>query len=1043
MAGIVAMFSGVGQVRREIFGLFFLCSALFFCTDICGAEEQDERAAFKVHLLQTIADYSYPGIGVDRKTYLPYDHVRIIRENNLTFSRGYYTAASKISPYLIFLLKVFEGRDAYGAISMSATEAEIAYLATYGFSADNQNIALLRMERMLQTILRYLRSEVHPDGVGLQYAAGMLPWLTINRDGTVVRDKDFVPLLDNGLLSWAYAAVLSELSCSDSFYGKKIMQLVRELLCLQDYKPFFDEGKSCFYGEANILTGEGNPEYVLSRLWTEDLLSILWGLFTMPFDDAGQTRVLDSMRMPVAPYVLQKGDEIVAPRGYIASNHELIWTLLYLPYENTALAHLFKNSQFVQTDYALRYRNPGLLCVSYDASGAYVKMGIPDVAEFPEYVQRTDCPSVFATAALFGVDADAGLDWMRSLITRCNLDTLYGPLESLGPEGRADILTADSQYLIATALGGGIKGEIQRYLDTHCLAVGGQSYAIALDALFKSAAKRITTDIQMVIPAPNMSVPIPDVDEAYVYKQRFPQQLGTIELLDHLAESQDDRHGSNVYSPSNKNMRWRLDANGMTVHYDIPKDANKYNRFAWWGTYLGKRRPYLAPYSHLSITLKCAEQPQKFKILLKREDTALVEALEVDTRNEGTIQGDEVTYVFPLKHRVRFVHLPLTYVAFSVDDPIKNKGGRFVGDIVVTSLKIFNQQHYDSHSLSVENAIKDIQQNGAKVHTGYFPRPEAIVGKEMQFMDSGAIGDATEEFSKEEKGLIYLEFENVNLDTGFSGVWTEFCPIALDSDVSYLCFDVKAGSLGTVPDAIRVELKNTGVNQDVIVCSWNVVLKDRRLGCAGWQTFAFPISEAVRDREVSMLNLVYENWIGKQSSGSLEISSPVFVTDLNLVERQREVVTQLFSRTGQNGKISLFNIFSEQKISRSSSVDVWHDKDEQVLRVNAPKGGWFGTSLYPSLILPPQGRICLRVECDPEQYFSGRIECKNDDQIVFSHDFSSHDGMGDLSGNNDILIEIPFTGIPEKSLINYLAISNIRGACRIKDFFYEGTAVSV
>ncbi len=46
--------------------------------------------------------------------------------------------------------------------------------------------------------------------------------------------------------------------------------------------------------------------------------------------------------------------------------------------------------------------------MAYDSLGAYVKMGIPQAAIFPEYVQRHDCAIVFGTVPALVVAPEAG-----------------------------------------------------------------------------------------------------------------------------------------------------------------------------------------------------------------------------------------------------------------------------------------------------------------------------------------------------------------------------------------------------------------------------------------------------------------------------------------------------------------------------------------------------------------------------------------------------------------------------------------------------------
>lgn len=820
--------------------------------------------------LQGIADYSMPGIGVDKKTYLPYDHLRIDDKTGLTLGCGTYSAASKLAAYTVFLLKCYEAEGYYSRIKLPYTFEETGYLkSNYSVEATNKTIALLRLKRLFKTISDYMENDTAP------YLGGMLPWLGISRDGKVTRDKDLVPLLDNGLLTWSYAAILGGLEENNDPLVKEVRDQTKKLLDRQNYELFIDHDKKLFFGEINALTGRGNPGYMLKRIWTEDMLSIMWGLFTSSMPEEEKEAIWNNSLCPVIKWKMLNGKTIHAPQGYVTSNHEVIWTLMYVPLAGTDLKDLFYNTQYLQADFALRKKLPGFQSVGYNPIGSYMKMGIPDGAEFPGYVQECNDAITFATAVGIYVDKERGGEWLASLIQGHGLMTRYGPLESVGLPGKADILSADSQYLVASAISGGVQKEVEKYLKGNKVKGSDESYYEFMKRFFNIAYQRILKENSITsIRGSYQPLPRPRVA---IYKHetyRLPPQPAEFEILDNLAESGDDRHGSNVHATTDKNKRWEIDKDGMLVGYAIDPKLSKYSRFAWWGTYMGKERPYLAAYTDISVIVPNDDSDQKIMMHLKREDCSLVQPISINTRIQGRVSEDGKwkTYTFPLKHRKRFIQYPLTYIAFSVDDPKKNSAFNPTGAVRIKSLKLFNRNIKDGQ-VDVNKSIAELQKppflNEACV------RPEQINGIQPHFLDSGVIGEATEDISREEDGLLYLEFEDVSTNFGTCGIWTFFDDIEL-SNLNYFIFDIKKGEMEKNPTCMRLEFKRQEQNVERIVFFYDIDLKENVFLKDRWCRIIIKLPPNLRKEKINMIDFVYDNHIDKLSSGSILISSPIF-----------------------------------------------------------------------------------------------------------------------------------------------------------------------
>ncbi len=863
-------------MKKPVFILIILAFILSCCVPLSRASDAGGDDDIFVRALQSIADYSMPGIGIHDKSCLPYDHIRFDRKSNFIYNRGTYTSASKFASYIIYLLKAYEQKGYYAKITLPATEEEKALLnKEYGVRPDNKTISLFRLRRMLESV----RACIDRETKTAPYLGGMVPWLSINHDGAVVRDKDAVPLLDNGLLSWSYAAVLGALKDDNMPLAQDVYKLTKELLGRQNYGLFIDKDNGLFYGEINAVTGKGNPGYELKRIWTEDMLSIVWGLFTTAIPEKDKMRIWDNTISPIVRWKMLNGDTIHAPKGYISSNHELIWTLLDVPFHKSALKDLIYNSQYLQADFALRRKSPGFESVAYNPLGSYMKMGIPNSSEFPGYVQPQNSAVVFGTAPIILVDKERGGMWLSALIRDNDLITPYGVLESVSCAGAADIISADSQYLIAASLGGGVSDDAEKYLRGNMVTGSSENYYDYMMKLFDTVYLRILKDNSLKkIRNSSLPIPLPSKMVCEYDSYRIPAQETEFEIMDNLSESGDDNHGSNVYAPGHNDKRWVVDKDGMFAAYSVPMELDRYSRFAWWGTYLGKKRPYIAAYTNIDVTVPNDGAEQKFVLYLKREDSSLIKPIPVNTRYKGSISADGKwkTYTFELKHRRRFINYPLTYVAFSISDPAANPVFPQSGAIRIKSLRLYNRDIKEG-KIDVGAAIEKLKK---QPFLNRPPRPFPLAGFKPVFIDSGAIGDATEDLTREEDGLLYLEFEDANLKYGASGIWT-LCDDIDTGGYSYLVFDMMRGDMAASPKQIRIEFKCQNHNRENYLFLRNVSLKSCLLEPNCWYRVTVPLSKRTDKRKINIISFVYENCKEGIPSGSIMISSPVFVDNLD------------------------------------------------------------------------------------------------------------------------------------------------------------------
>ena len=992
--------------------------------------ELSEQDLYLISVLQHIANYSQPGMGVDADTGLPLDHVRIDPDSNITWGRGMYTAASKVAPYLLFLLKVYQGEGYYAHVHLIPTEAELSKLDRLSTPPNNRTLAMARMMLTLETI----EDMITQDELRGTRLGGMMAWASIYPDGTVRRDKDLVPLLDNGLLSWAYAAILGALQNDTEEMAQNLRTKVQKLLDQQDYSIFHDPERAQFFGEVDVKSGKGNPGYYLEQFWTEDLLAVLWGLLKTPMSSEARLKVWDRLKYKLAEYQTGRGETIDIAVGYIGSNHEILWTLALLPLRSLPILPLIYNSQYAQADFAAKHGVPGFLSTGYDSLGAYMRMGLPAAAEHPESIQRTDCAVVFATAGGMVADPVVTKDWIYRLIKDQNLLTDYGPLESVGPGSRADILSADSQFMIAVLLGGG-GGEGGKSPSAHKGAGGGGPWVGALNGLMQRSLNTILAKQKLEqLRSPKEPFPAPPRRDFLSEPLHYAPQPVSFDIMANLVEGTGDRHGAGVFSVLGRNMRWEVAGGVMSVEYEVPPTADDYTRFAWWGTYLSTNRPCIAGFTHLRATVPNDGKPHRFNIMLKREDTTIVQPIALDTRQPGIVSDDDQwkTYVFPLRHRRRFVHLPLTYIAFSVDDPVRNPEFPASDAVTIRSLELFNDLE-TGKVVDVQAAIQDL----GRLPT-FRPRPDrpkALAGSlQPRFVASGAVGGAIEDISRETDGSLYFEFDRVNVSNGFSGIWGRFEDLDL-KDCKYLVFDAVAGPAGPAPNFLRVECKATEGLTEIVQCAWNVNMATPQTYVSrnSWTRFALPIPRLLSPRAAQLITFVYENYIGGMDAGSMEISSPSFVfSEPATFSEAAETVVQLSPELKPGTDVPILPWWQVAKGDTSRDVTNSIAADGSFVELSG-NGGWFGARVYPSFMAQSLGNT-LHLEIEPlsDGPCEGMIEIKGGrTPHVKTKKFTV--AKADLpAGGSTAEVTFPMFFRSPRDSVDYIAVSGIRGHYRIR-----------
>lgn len=388
-------------------------------------------------LIQRESLYFMPGIGLDLKTGMPFDNLRIRKDTGSIKAIGRYSAPSKLSLSIPFLLNVIQKHPDFDKVPLTSEQAAST------------------LEISLRTLLAFQKK--HPD------YQGFFPWFQIQSHGALTPQSARIPSLDNGELSWALAAVQASLEKSEKPSHRKLAAMAKTILAKQSYAFFVNSDSGKMTGELlrkpKSQTWLGSS-YELNDMY-EGILAILWGILHGQVSE----KVWDGIPIVPVDYVTAEGKKITLIQGFRASFHEL-WAAAYLPMMESPLAPFYKNYLEAQIDYAERKNLPGFLSTAYEPYGVYRQIGIPEAASHP--VERDDVAVVYATAMGMLIDAAKSQPWLEKICRHPGILTPYGAVESVDAQkGAGDILTADGKGMTLLAVSGGIVGPIKDYLSSH------------------------------------------------------------------------------------------------------------------------------------------------------------------------------------------------------------------------------------------------------------------------------------------------------------------------------------------------------------------------------------------------------------------------------------------------------------------------------------------------------------------------------------------------------------------------------------------------
>lgn len=576
--------------------------------------------------------YFQPGIGLDVHSGMPYDHIRVRKSTGHLAEVGRYTAASKISLSIAYLLNVLIENPAYDFAAMDPHQAQ-EYLS-----------------RSLRALSEF--NQQHP-----QYR-GFFPWMQIRRNGDLWPANRKIPSLDNGQLTWSLAAVVGALERSPRNDWQQLAKQAQQLIDAQDYALFLDPDRRRMHGTVALDDQgriNGDASYFLADMY-EGTLAVLWAVL----HDYADERVWDGLPLHTVGIEFGSGETLRAMLGFRGSFHEH-WALAYLPFMQSNLAPLYHNFLRAQAEHAAAQGIPGFLTTAYDSQGVYRQMGVKVVASAA--VDRQDVAVSFATAMGFLIDAEATLPWMRAYVAMPRMQQSYGILESVGADGYADIYTPDAKGMTLLAAGGGLQNPIDQYLSRRRLADSEVTLAKRLLQLMN--AKALSAGVSDLV-ATNADWPQPPQNLA-VNESGPDQAANTIDLSALLQPGH--LHGKHVRSLGHETLEDDIRADqAVTFEYQIPAEAAAEDQWAFRGTYLNPAQG-IAKMRYFSAWIPSAVSSCAYKIEFKRDDIQLGSAwIRPEAMRSAPVNGWQRVIV-PVQVNNLAWQMPMNYLAVALQDP--------------------------------------------------------------------------------------------------------------------------------------------------------------------------------------------------------------------------------------------------------------------------------------------------------------------------------------------------------------------------------------
>ncbi|WON78837.1 glucoamylase family protein [Serratia sp. UGAL515B_01] len=384
--------------------------------------------------LQNNLDFFRDGVGVDEKTKVPYDNIRIEGDKIV---KGYYTNTTEIGLYLNILTEAAKAGD---------------------------HNALLRIKETLSTL------EQAPKWKGLFY------WpYDIRGDKLLINKDEIVPAVDNGNLAFALAGVAGAFMNTNNTDKQEIVQRIQVLLDGQ--KP----GWAALYDEMKGLLSSGWSTkndaplgYYIDRKANESRLAVAWAILVTQDMGAKSVPIEAFHKMELYTQHYKVKDQSYNPiLTWDGAYFQLMLPQIWLNERKLVPDYgIVKDHTFIQKVYATKNGIP-MVSSSATVDDGYNAFGVPHLSEskvrFNNKVDEsvTGTPHAIALSYIVDpVDAVSALKKLKAIYP--HIESPYGWYDAVDSSGRMtkNILSLDTGMFVGAFLAKEINADVDTYLQS-------------------------------------------------------------------------------------------------------------------------------------------------------------------------------------------------------------------------------------------------------------------------------------------------------------------------------------------------------------------------------------------------------------------------------------------------------------------------------------------------------------------------------------------------------------------------------------------------
>ncbi len=612
-------------------------------------------------------------IGVHAASGMPADHVQINTQTGKNSGgAATYSAPSKLGVYFPFLLKVYQRHPLLSQTGLTRQDA------------------LVLMKKALITLKNF-----QIKGEGRETYAGLFPWFQMREDGSLSLQpyggRRMIPLLDNGQATlglWAWAGDEEIENAQPGTLEAEVKSLLTEVIENQHYEKLVDPRTGILFAEWDLRKKKGTPLGGLT-LWTE------WMIPNYIAAVQGHIREQHWRQVghPIFSYQSDSQGPLDMPQGFIFSMHEL-WELVYMNRSimQSRLAPLLRNYLYLQAEHSTKNNMPGIVATEYGPDG-YTSAGIQlnrgkKGKVFAE-IRNEHLATAYGSSLTSLIEPSVGTPWTLYNLKQPGVVQPFGPVTSFTRDfGATGMITADSTFITAVGLAGGVNEEVSRYIYRRY----GKTEA-ELIRMFNLHADDLLSQLGRPFRSVSVeSIPLPPQPGDFSIQggHRSGSSRNKVDISGKLLK---DFHGENVNVPrrfeswkASKNQKWVMARGQIVANYSISGKK----RFAWLGTQV--QSVAIRGTKFISVWVPADLRNEYWELEFKNDSEEIIPRVGIKTSESGELSSDRnwKRLIIPVT-MASSENRPLNYFAISVPDPtFAGSLSKRQGAIMIKDIELFS-----------------------------------------------------------------------------------------------------------------------------------------------------------------------------------------------------------------------------------------------------------------------------------------------------------------------------------------------------------------